>query len=274
VNLTIRKTLHNNGPFGPADFDLSKSFTAPPECAVTAPGVTAHSLDVSTGATEDEVWVINCQPGGPYSISFINNLTPTGLHVTDPTPGNNTATVVLTVQVDSDGDGVPDGTESGCGSNPNVGSSIPERVDGAFSGVDDDGDTSVDEALPAGSESFDCDGDGFVGTTETHVFNPATDRDQDPCGTDAWGADFVAGSIPDSTNRVTLADLVTFIAPVRHFGNDVGTTPGDVRFDLAPGKGVLLVDINIEDIAKVVIVSPPMLAGARAFAGPDCPWPP
>jgi hypothetical protein len=274
VNITVRKVLHNNGPTGPVDFELSKTVTAPPACSVTAPALSVHNLSVSAATTVDEVWVINCSSGGPYSITFSNTLSATGFHIADPTPGNNAGSVLLTVIVDSDSDGIPDVAESACGSNPNDGGSIPERVDGAFSGVDDDGDTSVDEALPGGSGGFDCDGDGFVGTTETHVFSGATDRDQDPCGTDAWGADIVAGGIPDSTNKVNLADIVAFIAPVRHFGNDVGTNPGDVRFDLVPGKGFLLTDINISDLAKVTVVSPPMLGGVRAFGGPSCPWPP
>ena len=53
----------------------------------------------------------------------------------------------------------------------------------------------------------------------------------------AWPADLVSGSIPDSTNRVNIMDLTSFLAPVRR----INTSPGDVgdrRWDLVLGQGV------------------------------------
>ena len=61
--------------------------------------------------------------------------------------------------------GVPDSVESACGSDPANAEFVPERVDGAFAGLDDDGDLQIDEALPPGSEAYDCDGDGYMGST-------------------------------------------------------------------------------------------------------------
>ncbi|MFQ5473713.1 MAG: hypothetical protein ACE5FA_12630, partial [Dehalococcoidia bacterium] len=87
-----------------------------------------------------------------------------------------------------------------------------------------------------------------------------------------WPADFRSGGVPDSTNRITILDITSFIAPVRYFETDVGTNPGDVRWDLVPGKGVLLTDINITDMVSLIILSPPMLGGVRAFGGPPCPF--
>ena len=180
---------------------------------------------------------------------------------------------------DSDGDLTSDSAEFACGSDASNSGSVPERVDGAYAGTDDDGDTQVDEALPAGTEGFDCDGDGYVGTTEAHVFGGATDRDQDPCGTGGWSGDFVSGGVPDSTNKLNILDLASFAVPVRYIGTNVGTNPGDVRWDVSPGPGPLAKDINIIDIATFGAVTsttgaPPMLGGVRAFLGPDCPWAP
>jgi pimeloyl-ACP methyl ester carboxylesterase len=178
---------------------------------------------------------------------------------------------------DEDGDGVHDIDEPRCGADPLETSAVPERVDGAFAGVDDDGDTEIDEALPPGSEAFDCDGDGFIGSAEEHVFGGLTDRDQDPCGMDAWAADFVTGGVPDSTNRITINDLASFVAPVMRAFTSPGDAGFDVRWDIIPGPGAVSQHININDLAALVAGStstPPMLGGASVFNGPECPWPP
>jgi hypothetical protein len=81
----------------------------------------------------------------------------------------------------------------------------------------------------------------------------------------------------DSFNKITILDLTSFLAPVRYFGTDVGTNPGDARWDLTPGAGVFLTDINLQDITAMIAGSsgnPPMLGGAKAFGGPVCPWTP
>lgn len=177
---------------------------------------------------------------------------------------------------EADGDGFTNEAEAACGSDSLHSARIPERIDGPFTSVDDDGDTETDEPLPAGAEAFDCDGDGFIGSSEEHVFGGAANRDQDACGTDAWPIDFVSGSIPDSTDRINILDLASFAAPVRYLNTDVGTQAGDVRWDVQPGAGVFTVDINISDFASMAAGStafPVWLSGQRAFNGPACPWP-
>lgn len=191
---------------------------------------------------------------------------------------------LLAAAEDADGDGIPDGQDSGdadgdfladnvehhCGGKANDGNHRPERLD--LPG-DDDGDTLVDEPLPPGADAFDCDADGYVGTTEAHAFSDTNARDQDPCGTAAWPVDFVSGGIPDSTDRVTITDFTSFLAPTRR----INTSPGDadygVRWDLAPGAGVFSDVINVSDLTSVITVSPPMFNGVRAFSGATCPWP-
>ena len=175
---------------------------------------------------------------------------------------------------DDDNAGVYDADEIACGADPFVAAIRPERTDSVFSGLDDDGDGQIDEPLPGIGNSFDCDGDGYPGATEDHVFGPAARGNQDPCGTTAWPADFVSGGTPNSTDRVTVTDLASFLAPVRYFGTNLGANPGDQRWDLVPGKGFFATDINIADLASIVTVAPPMFYGARAFNGPACPWTP
>jgi glucose/arabinose dehydrogenase len=190
---------------------------------------------------------------------------------------------------DDDNDLVSDVAEPPCGADPLVAAVRPERVDGAFAGADDDGDTEVDEALPIGSEAFDCDGDGYTGTAESHVFQylTQTDGDQKTCQeydtsfpnathkpSKRWPSD-LDGS-PFSLNKVNISDLGSFIGPIRYLNQDVGTDPNDVRFDLVPGSTVGF-EINVADMAAMVSGAsgfPPMLGVAKAFAGPMCPYAP
>ena len=65
--------------------------------------------------------------------------------------------------------------------------------------------------------------------------------------------------------------------PIRYFNTDVGTNPGDVRWDLVPGPGIFSDDINILDFTAMIAGAsgaPPMLGSVRAFNGPECPWAP
>ena len=189
-----------------------------------------------------------------------------------------------------DNDALSDAAEAACGSDALASASVPERIDGAFASVDDDGDTAVDESLPAGTANFDCDGDGYKGSAENHVFSylPQTTGDQKTCQeydasfpggaahirpSKRWPAD-IASSNPFSFNKVNIQDLSSFTSPIRYLNQDVGTDPMDVRFDLVPGAGVFADDINIADMAALTTGgsgSPPMLGGGvRAFNGPVC----
>ncbi len=215
---------------------------------------------------------------------------------------------------DFDGDRVLDEVEPPCGSIPWDPGSIPERTDGAFFGVDDDGDLAIDEVLPAGADAFDCDGDGWRGSPESGrplcgngsnddgvIFGGADDGvvddgcpggpaqegafseaqfnigsgDQDPCGGDGWPADVVSGGA--STNTVNLQDLGSFVAPIRRLNTSPGQAGFSSRWDLVPGRGGSLQWITLQDLASLVAgptATPPMLGGAKAFNGPPCPWAP
>jgi hypothetical protein len=175
---------------------------------------------------------------------------------------------------DYDGDALTDKTEFNCGSPARDSLRRPERTDGPFATVDDDADLVVDEALPPAAATHDCDGDGYSGLAEDNVYTAANRRDQDPCGTSAWPSDLVSGGFPNSTDRVTITDLTSFIAPVRRLNTSPPSDPGfDIRWDIAPGAGVFSKVINISDLTSLIVVAPPMLGGALALNGPSCPWP-
>jgi hypothetical protein len=196
---------------------------------------------------------------------------------------------------DDDNDGIADTIETPCGSDPvdvTPPLSRPERSDGPFATVDDDGDTQIDEPLPGGAANFDCDGDGYKGSAENHVFSylAQTNGDQKTCQepdttfpnsaphirpSQRWPSD-LAGAGAFSANKINIQDLSAFANPVRYLNRDVGTNPSDVRFDLVPGSTVGA-DINVADLAALtsgVTGAPPMLGGARAFGGPVCPYAP
>lgn len=179
--------------------------------------------------------------------------------------------------MDSDGDGVADTDEPPCGGDPmdiTPPLSRPERLDGVFAGVDDDGDTAVDEPLPGGAIGFDCDGDGYTGATEAFVFASTNVRDQDPCGNDGWAPDLVSDE-PVSGNRLNVLDITTYITPVRRLNTRPPGGDYSARWDVVPGAAVTGgFWIDVLDLTQIVQLAPPMLGGVRQFQGPDCPWPP
>ncbi|MGH8246546.1 MAG: hypothetical protein ACREUU_08940, partial [Gammaproteobacteria bacterium] len=202
--------------------------------------------------------------------------------VDDSGNAGHISNVIFVDGADEDTDGVSDVDEVNCGGDAFNGAVRPERIDDVFSGVDDDGDSLIDEPLPAGSEPFDCDGDGYSGTTESHVYFPNTQGDQDACGTApdfppanvpiGWPAD-LKGSI-FSANKINIVDLTSFLVPVRRFGTSPGDPDFDRRWDVLPGAGIFSDHINVQDLGNVALLRPSMLAYARAFGGAACPWSP
>lgn len=118
----------------------------------------------------------------------------------------------------------------------------PERIDGVFAGTDTDGDTLVDEGLPPGTESVDCDGDGFTGAAERYVFSRTTTvDDQAACAetsalsdeaNDRWPADF------NDSRSVNASDV---LALKLVFGTLV--PPTLPRYDIAPTGSITVSDV-------------------------------
>jgi hypothetical protein len=134
---------------------------------------------------------------------------------------------------------------------------------------------NVDIGVPGTPTVPDCpqfildeDNDGFTGGVEAYLGTGPSD----PCGNDGWPADLY--STGGSLNLLDVQDIVSFLAPVRYLGTDVGTNPGDVRWDLVPGKGIFSTDINIQDLTLLIVTAPPMFEGPRAFGAGPCPYAP
>jgi hypothetical protein len=185
---------------------------------------------------------------------------------------------------EDDGDGYTDLAESGA----------PVCADTVNDDNFDDG--SVNDGCPAQGVpegacggSADDDGDGFpndgcaqVGSIAEGAFNIGTttlgrcNAGIGPDPSSSWPSDFVSAGTPDSTDKVTITDLTSFLAPARR----LDTSPGDLdfssRWDLIPGRGTFLDWIAINDLTALLAGDPgfpDMFGGARAFDGPICTGP-
>jgi len=101
TNVTLRKTLHNNGPDGPVDVSIAASAVAPTGCTATPAGTnpTSATLAVSVAQTVDEVWTLHCTGPSTHVFTFNNAISLTTPSATDPAPGNNSASTQLNVDV-------------------------------------------------------------------------------------------------------------------------------------------------------------------------------
>jgi hypothetical protein len=299
---------HVSGAPFDQDVTVTTTVTAPPDCTVDGSGpggdhvsqATLLATPLNTAAPHHEQHDLRCVSPGAQTLTVevcATIVSPEINGTNDCTSMDTGFTVEMSSLVDSDSDGVIDAAEYACGADFLWASERPERVDGAFSGVSDDGDVDIDEALPGGAIGFDCDGDGYTGAQEDHVYSYVgqTDGDQKTCqeydlshpnpNADIkpslrWPSDFNKyQGVLDSFNRIDVLDLTSFMAPVRYIGTDVSTNPSDVRWDLRPGPEIFGTDINVADLTALIAPgastgAPPMLGGVRAMGGPVCPWPP
>ena len=322
VNLVVNKTLHNNGPDAPVNVQITKTITLPPDCTVKGLGPggiqvitdTVSAVPLSTATPYVETDTIVCTFPSDHQIQLGNCADPDP-GFTDPNSANNCATAIVNFQVD-DGDLIPHAVELACGSDRENPAATPERNNG----LDDDGDLSIDEPLPASAPPQDCDGDGYTGAaesgtpfcgnginddtnvypvfpgpqlvddavaddgcpggpTQAGAFSEAQFKigtnDQATCGTTGWPNDFVSGGIPDSTNKSTLNDVLSFVAPAYLINSSPGNPAYDPRHDLIPGRGGIFPQwININDVLALVAETstgrPRIFHGDRAFNAATC----
>jgi hypothetical protein len=161
---------------------------------------------------------------------------------------------------------------------------------------DDDGDGAVNDGCGAAgnaetgsqcannindepaSDPLINDGCPFVGTVSEGGYGIVTIWN-DGCSfynpnNAGWPLDFVQGGTPDSTYRVTITDITSFIAPIVRFGTSPPNANFSPRWDLLPGRGGIFTDwVNIQDLTSTFAgptAYPPMLGGVRALDGPAC----
>ena len=187
VDVTLRKTLHNNGPYGPLVASIASKSVDPPDCTGTPKHVPSSvTLPVSVDTVIDEVWTIHCTVAGNRVFRFENSVLPPP-HVEDPNPENNSAssafaTIVAQVRCptwDRDCDGFYNYHETALGSDPDDKESTPEHTTVAGTctdGLDNDKDGLTDGADP-GCPSSDADGDGVPDDADNcrDVPNPSQD---------------------------------------------------------------------------------------------------
>jgi len=121
------------------------------------------------------------------------------------------------------------------------------------------------------------DGDGYEDTAEAWLSTNSLDNcgahtTTPPIYSQAWPADLysVTGSVPSSTDRISVQDLTSYLAPERRINTSPGDPPFNIRWDISPGTGPFSKQINVQDITSLIVVAPDMFGGARAFNGATC----
>ena len=99
AEVTLRKTLHNNGGYGPVDVSITTNVSGAPDCSATRnpANPTSANLPVSTDVVIEELWTIHCDHPSEHTFSFNNSIAITTPHVEDPVPVNNAASSGLTL---------------------------------------------------------------------------------------------------------------------------------------------------------------------------------
>jgi hypothetical protein len=182
---------------------------------------------------------------------------------------------------DSDGDGYTDAVEAGaflC-----AGAVNDDNFDDS---IVNDGCPAVAfaEANCAGSSDEDNDGrvnDGCsqAGTLSEAQFSVGTDLDvrceagSSPAVSGGWPADLISAGVPNSTDRVNIRDITSFLAPTNRLNSSPGNPNFNARWDLVPGRGPVTHWINIQDLSNLIAVMPampPFNGSTRALNGAAC----
>jgi hypothetical protein len=108
LNVVVRSVFHNNGPFGPVQVTDTITPTQPPDCTsvLQAPGTnpTVLTLPVSVTVTLDQTFAMTCTSPSFHTFTWADSITVNDVHVRDPNPNNNSATISITNPVSTTAD--------------------------------------------------------------------------------------------------------------------------------------------------------------------------
>ncbi|MBC8249701.1 MAG: hypothetical protein H8E90_08485, partial [Anaerolineales bacterium] len=107
VPIFVVEDVVNNGPFGPAEFDVTFNATAPAGCEImgSAREVERVTLDLYRPEPVVAVFLIHCFEPSWHTFEFDNEITPVDPHVIDPNSDNNTGATSLRVAAIAQADG-------------------------------------------------------------------------------------------------------------------------------------------------------------------------
>jgi len=103
----VTANIHNNGTVNPVNTDTTLDLTVPVDCSRTPNGtqtVQDTALAPSVSAPVSATWSVSCSSGSNHSFNGSAAAAVDQLHVSDPSPGNNSggggATTAITAQAD------------------------------------------------------------------------------------------------------------------------------------------------------------------------------
>jgi hypothetical protein len=265
---------NNAGQVGPValiDADGDGVGDATDLCPGTAPAAPVDANGCSQAQVDSDADGA-CNPGapstGPGPCTGTDNCPAT------PNPG----------QANMDGDSLgdacdPDADNDGYDNLPENGASLCGNAknddDKTGAGLVPD-DAVIDDGCPGGPPQAGAFSEAQFKVGTTHLGPCSAGADVGP--SPSWPSDFTSGGVPNSTDKINILDLTSFIAPpaARRLDTSPGQANFDSRWDLNPGRGVFNNMINVTDLTALIAGTtgfPPMFGGAKAFNGPTCTGP-
>jgi hypothetical protein len=108
-DVTVSASLHNNGPYSPADADATFDLSLPADCSKSPDNPqteTNVNLEFSISTVVQKVWQITCTQPSFHQYSGTVSVVPTDQHILDPTAANDSGNGLfdgsITIEADVD----------------------------------------------------------------------------------------------------------------------------------------------------------------------------
>jgi hypothetical protein len=98
-NVTVNATAHNNGTYTPVNVDTTFTLSLPPDCVRTPSGSQVEgntSLPMSSATPLSKTWQVTCSDYSSHQFDGSATIAIDQLHISDPTPGNDSASANAT----------------------------------------------------------------------------------------------------------------------------------------------------------------------------------